>query len=214
MTAARIIGRKLLGPVSLTGAMAPSPTSTFLRATWCGGGSSEVDFDGFESTFEKIIPWEDPTTVEQSGGFVFSDHPDAVSVDWSDLTAPVVVGPNHHLHRIQVPEDGLYTVIVNYYLRLYSLQSSAADPAAFADFLDIRAKIEPEGLEYTSWLVRHLVVDTQFTWSLGAYFTVELSTASPFWIVVNPRHELISGASAEVTQGPIRLRDASLSVFK
>lgn len=199
----------------MPGAMAApsaSPASTFLRATWCGGFIGEADFDGNGTVYEKLVTFEDPLTVEQSGGFTFSNHPDALSIDW-DLAGGTIVGPNHTLHRISVPEDGVYTVILDYFLRTQFVDISGVDQAC--DYVEVETKVQPDDIRITKWFHGFLGAGQSTVGrSSDASFTVELFTGTPFFITVNPDNKMLDGSAAPGASGITRLSDASLTVFK
>jgi hypothetical protein len=177
---------------------------TFLRVTWCGGMATEADFNNDQSTFDKLLTWEEPTTVEQSGGFTFSDHPSAMSIDWG---GPTTVSPNHTLHRITVPEDGLYTIVVNY--------SADIQFTAGVAYIILRTRVMPDTLSEVGWFYNKLAADTYTSGQfIGAEFTVELHADTPFWIETHPFAYDADGTLATADLGPMRVRDASLSVFK
>jgi hypothetical protein len=179
-------------------------SSTFLRVTWCGGASSEADFNGSTNSFEKLLTFEDPSSMVQSGGFVFSDHPTAASIDWA---GPTVVGPNHTLHRITVPEDGTYSVTVNYFMGV----SFTSD----VNYIQVETKIWPDTSENNSWFHPFLLANTSTAQqATDATFTVEIAAATPVWITARPFGMLSDGTEASGDLGSTTVSDASLSVFK
>lgn len=180
----------------------PDPASggggTSLRATWCGGFGTQADFVGGSS--DLLVTFEGPSTVEQSGGFVFSDHPSAQGIDWS---GPTVVAAQHSDHRIAVPVAGVYTIVLNYALRaLFPIN---------IDYVELRTTVEPDGIKQNSWFWGHLGAGNPTSGQFAsAAFTVELAPGTPFWIEVTPFGKLFDGTT--VTNEETWISDASITV--